>query len=519
MKTQRIFTILFFVVVVLGLVLGLRGIPGNPTSDTFADSKWNEKGPLELSPDRGRFALLYSVVEDHSVKFSLPVARFATPDLGISPAGEYVSLFAPGVSFVAIPGYVIGKLFGASQVGSFAVVALFALLNAVLVRAIAKYLGAREYAADLGALAFLFASPAFAYAVTLYQHHISTFLILLSVYTLLRWNNQWSLVLTWLCIGFSLSVDYPNFFLMLPIGVWALCRIIWIQKDKSGVRFTMMPARTITLLVFVIPMIFFFWFNSVSNGGPLQLSGTLRQVEAIDAAGLPAQSQLAQSLGIAAPAATHTKTAIGFFKTRNLLNGFYMHFISPDRGMITFTPVMLFGVFGFWYIYKKNRAVGNVLLGIIGFDVLLYSMWGDPYGGWAFGSRYLIPSYALLGIAIALLLERWRKQYVVLLVFLLLFGWSVRINTLGAITSSSNPPQIEVLTLEKSSGRPEKYSYDRNEQYLAMYGSKSFLFNAVAYRYISAQTYFFIITGLLLLTGLCIGGAFMFDTSREKLYE
>src|SRR3990167_9827779 len=96
------------------LALGIRGLSGNPTAEELNSFQWKDSGPLELSPERGRFALLYSIVEDNSLQFSLPIARFATPDLGLSPDGKYVSLFAPAVSFIAIPGYVIGKYFGAS---------------------------------------------------------------------------------------------------------------------------------------------------------------------------------------------------------------------------------------------------------------------------------------------------------------------------------------------------------------------------------------------------------------------
>src|SRR3990167_10895887 len=120
--------LLFIIFCAVILALGLRGIRGNPTSEDLNYQYWKDEGPLELSPDRGKYALTYSIVEDKSFKFSLPVARFATPDLGYVN-GQYVSLFAPGVSFITIPGYILGKSFGAAQVGPFAIIALFALLN------------------------------------------------------------------------------------------------------------------------------------------------------------------------------------------------------------------------------------------------------------------------------------------------------------------------------------------------------------------------------------------------------
>ena len=202
MVKNILLTILFIIFCAGILTLSLRGISGNPTDEVLNQHYWKDEGPLELSPDRGKFALTFSVVEDKSFIFSLPVARFATPDLGYVN-GQYVSLFAPGVSFITIPGYILCKSFGAAKVGAFAIIALFALLNVILLRAIAIRLGATPLAATIASLLFIFATPAFTYAVTLYQHHISTFLILLSIYTLLRWNNIWSLFLIWfLCAAY-----------------------------------------------------------------------------------------------------------------------------------------------------------------------------------------------------------------------------------------------------------------------------------------------------------------------------
>ena len=111
------------------LALALRGNAGSPNSEELNRNYWSDDGPLELSPERGRYALLYSVLEDKSVHFSLAIARFTTPDLGYVN-GKFASLFAPGVSYLVMPGYLLGKYFGYSQVGAFAVIFLFSLAKA-----------------------------------------------------------------------------------------------------------------------------------------------------------------------------------------------------------------------------------------------------------------------------------------------------------------------------------------------------------------------------------------------------
>lgn len=485
------FLLAIFSIAVLGL--SIRGFHGNPDESTFNNNDWKENGPLELSPERGRFALTYSVVENNSLKFTPSVARLALPDLAINK-GEFVSLFAPGVSFLIIPGYILGKYFGASQVGSFAVVAFFALINLFLVRSISKILGAKEIAATVGGLIFLFATPAFAYAVTLYQHHISTFLILASIYILLKWQKS---LLPVFGVAFltaaSLSIDYPNIILMAPIAIYSVLRFFKVTSLKSSFKIEFRILSLLTILGVILPMAFFFWFNKTSYDNPLQLAGTLARVKAIDQFGNPVPDQeLVESL-------QKEKTASGFFKTRNMLNGFYIHFLSVDRGVIYYTPVVLLGILGIFVVYKKNRVITALLLSVIGVNILLYSMWGDPWGGWAFGSRYLIPSYALLSILAVISLENYRRKTLFTLIFLTLSIYSIFVNTLGAITTNKLPPEGEAKSLEQISGRQEKYSFARNIDILANNESKSYFYNYYGQNYLSATEYYLALSSVIVI--------------------
>src|ERR1700733_3990891 len=156
----NILLVLFVAVI---LVLSVRGLPGNPTPAQLNTATWVNNGPFELSPERGRFALLYSIVEDHSFHLQPALAKFTAPDVGYWNHA-YVSIFAPSISLLAVPGYIIGRYFGDSQFGAFAWMSLFALFNVLLIRIIAIRLGANPIAASIAALTFLFATPAYAYA-------------------------------------------------------------------------------------------------------------------------------------------------------------------------------------------------------------------------------------------------------------------------------------------------------------------------------------------------------------------
>jgi hypothetical protein len=492
MQKHTFFTLSFFLFCAAVLALGLRGLPGNPTAEEMNSPEWKENGPFELSPDRGRFALLYSLAEDRSLHFSLPVARFAAPDLGLAPGGAYASLFAPGVSFLLLPGYEIGKYFHASQMGAVMTVAFFALLNGALVRAIALRLGAHPFAANLAVLSFLFATPAFAYAVSLYQHHFSVFLIFSSLYALLRFEGWRPAAYVWFAYALGVAVDNPNAILMAPVALYAAGRLFELRKKKRGTELGVRIYRVTTLLAAAGPLLFFFWFNQAANGAPFRLSGTLPQVRIVDASGGAAtvdHSQDADPEASVPVSAENGQGAAAFFQSRNLLNGFYTHLISPDRGTLWYAPLMLSGFFGLAMLYAFHTSAANVLAGIVGTNLVLYSMWGDPYGGWAFGSRYLIPAYAALSVGLGLVLTRFRTNVLAILVFMLLFGYSAWVNTLGAVTTNMNPPQVEVLELERLYGKEQKYTYARNWQYLNEQGSKSFVFRVFAGRFMDAVSY------------------------------
>lgn len=506
MKYKRFLGNIFFICfIAIILLFSVRGLPGNPVPSQLGSSYWIANGPFELSNERGRFALTYSLIEDHSFHFQPAIANFAAPDVGYWNH-NYVSLFAPSVSFIAIPGYLIGKYFGVSQFGTFLWMAMFALLNVLLIRAIAIRLGAHPLAATIGGLTFLFATPAFAYAVTLYEHHVSTFFILLSLYLLIRFKTLASLFAIWTLYAIAFTVDYPNLFLMLPIALAAFFRSGAIEQVSKKITVSFSFLRFVTVIGVILPLLFFMWFNQASYNNPTKISGTVARILSVKQNGSPvfwgdspkqkSAPQLTQSSNLPPAGSLFT-----FFAPRNMLNGLYILLISPDRGMITFTPIIVFGFAAFFFTNKNRRIQQyiSVLLGIIGMDLALYSMWGDPYGGWAFGARYLIPAYSILAICLALLLSYLGKKKIFIFFFFLVFSYSVMVNTLGALTSNDNPPKIEAEALANETHHEVSYTYMRNVDILNTNYSRSFIFQTYANDYLSAWEYYGSVVILILI--------------------
>lgn len=494
-----IFTICSFIFIGLILLLSVRGMPGNVNENTMTQDEYKEYGPIELSPERGRFALTYTIAEAGRLYFSLPVAQFATPDVAFEN-NKFVSLFAPGVSLIVLPGYYVGKLLGASQIGTYIVISGFAFLNGVLIYRISRKLGGSKYISLLGSIVFLFATPAFAYAVSLYQHHVSVFLILTSIYLILKGNKLIYTTIIWVLAGLAFVVDYPNLFLFIPIMFYSLIRYVSLKNDKNKVNIKIPYLKLLISLVAIIPLSVLFLYNSAAYNNPIQLSGGLRSVDYIDNSGKPVTEEKINGQVInlfeyeelvGSPQYTN------FFYTRNLINGLYIHLISPDRGILSYAPLTLISLLGAMYLLKSRRKVALLLISIICINITIYSLWGDPWGGWAFGSRYLIPTYAIASIFSVVLIDKFRGRYAFFILFISIFSYSVFVNTLGALTTNKVPPKVQVLALEQVSGKVEKYNYMRNYDYLNQIGLKSAAYRVFLDQYMPPKIYALSIMGLI----------------------
>jgi hypothetical protein len=437
------------------------------------------------------------LVETNQFDFDYNLAKSVVPDLGYQN-GKYVSLFAPGVSLLALPGYVIGKMVGLSQVGVYLVIALISVLNGVLIVAISRKLGAHPVAAMLGAGIFLFATPAFVYAVSLFQHQVTVFLMLVSMWLLLSYTGWWAMAMVWILLGFSVSVDYPNVLFMMPIGIWVVSKMVDLRKLKDRIVVRFNTLRLLTWLAILLPAGVFLGYNTLAYGNPLQIASTVKTVRTISEDGTPRFSgrlDFESDDELESLVVEKKKTAVGFLKTRQMLRGFSVLTVGWDRGVVWFTPVLGFAIVGGLSLYRKRAVMLNLLLAIVGLNVVFYSMWGDPWGGWAFGPRYLVPSMAMGSILLGIGLTELRNKRLWLSLFTLLMVYSVGVNTLGAITTRHNPPKIEVAPNEKFPNMADKYTYLVNWNYVREGNSKSFVYRIWANQYVSTWQYYLMIVG------------------------
>lgn len=475
-------------------LLTLRGIYGNPQVGMIKNNLDQVTKPFELSPERDRYILILSLTQNKSFALTKELADAAYPDTGYYK-GKYYIYFPPGISLLALPLFKLGSIYNLSQVGAYLTITIFAFLNIIFLYKISrKILKLSFWSSILVPLIFAFGSTSWSYAGTLYQHHVSTFLIISSFYFVwkfrkhTRWSWFWAL-LVWINFGYGIWVDYPNALLMLPVMIYFFLSSFTLNKMSNAIKISFQFLSIITSLVFIILIAIHGYYNYVNFGDWKRVSGSLIGVKKIE------ESQLLKTATGSATIAflQEQKQLVNFFREDKIANGFYTLTVAIDRGLFLYSPIFILALLGILYSLRKKNLEIAILLSTIAVNFFLYSSWGDPWGGWAFGPRYLIPSMAILSIFIGVFLHEVKHKIISRIITFILFLYSSAVALLGALTTNQVPPKVEADYLHM------KYNFFLNWDYFMHGKSSSFIFNQYASKYINLQQYFLLIWGVLII--------------------
>lgn len=493
-----IFIIFVFAVCLYGLTL--HGVWGSPGPSEFKGNLDQQARPFELSPERGRYAHIYSLAENHTYTLNQDWANVVYPDVGIHD-GKFYSFFAPGISYMATPLYMLGKYINLGQVFSFSLVSLFSIAALITLYVIARnILKLSNWAALFSVFAFGFASSAWGYAVTLYQHHITTFLILFALYAVWKFKQQdtykwfWSVVVG-LCYALAVFIDYPNAIIVLPVILYFITALFSIHIDTDKYIVSIRAIGFFALASFLILTSFHFYHNHYYYGSWKTLSGGIPSYH-LPSDGVVHETQNAVEVAQNTPV---EKNIVGFFTEEHVPNSFYTLILSTDRGLFFFCPIFLLAFLGIFSIRSRFTTDHIALLSVVAVNVFLYSSWGDPWGGWAFGPRYLIPSMAILSLFVGLFVDQYSYRWIRKIVAFLLAVFGSFVGLLGVLTTNAIPPKVEAMLLPI-----KKYNYFRNLDFLADGKSNSFIFNTHFSKNISLNEYFIYIYSFLLFVLIVI---------------
>ncbi len=498
---NRIITLLLIVIIGMFLGLTIRGEKGNPEPLTVKQQYDGAAKAFELSPERGRFAHIMALSETGRYPLTKELGEFVYPDVGYYN-GQFFSFFAPGISYLAVPLFLVGWSVGLAQVSAFSLIALFAILGCLVIYKIAiDIFKLPIWAAIFAALLFVFGTTAWSYAITLYQHHVTVFAMLLGFYATWRYRRSstggWAWASTvWFCYGLAIFVDYPNLLLLLPVMVYFGLSSIKVTRDKTKVSISLRWAFVFSAVIFLLISGLHFYHNATYFGSWKNLSSSLVDYKTLQERNLLDQSAESQSQVSAIE--KRKSNVVRFFSDEKIPRSPGTLLFSKDRGLFVFVPVLLFGILGLIHLFKRVKPESYVAIALVGVNLFLYSSWGDPWGGWAYGPRYLIPSMSILALGVAAWLASNHQRIYKRIIVLPFLAYSLAVALLGAITTNAVPPRVEADALNL------KYNFLFNIDFLKQGRSGSFFFNSYISNHLSLTEYFWIILGILMLIFLIV---------------
>lgn len=481
MKFLRFISKYIGVTVVLILSLAVlaffvKGDAGTPVAyQTLTDPQTNVAGPYESSNSRSRYVLTESLVKNNSATLTEHQASFASPDVSYYN-GKFFSIFMPGISFIGVPFYMLGNLYNMPQLATYLSVTFFGFLSLVLVALISSKLGVNKYASILAGFIFLFATNALSYSVFFTQHVTSAAFMLLGLLAVIGKPNIRNAVLFGAAFGMGLLMDVPNVILMFPMGIAFLVRYFSASKTAQKIKLHINP-RFLMALFGLLPFIAVLgWYNLQTTGTYTKIGQSVGQ-----------STYFMDKMSDAAKAAVEAQAPLVPFNPRSQMTGFYTLLISDERSWLFYSPVVLLGVFGIAILYReeKRRLIANTIAGTILLNIVLYGMFHDPWGGWSFGARYLIPAAAMMCIGLGVAMQHFKAKLWFMISFNLLAIYSLGVSVLGALTTAAIPPKDAAAHLLS----PIPYTYEYNFQLAQDNVLSSLVYNVVLRNSISGIEY------------------------------
>ena len=117
----------------------------------------------------------------------------------------------------------------------------------------------------------------------------------------------------------------------------------------------------------------------------------------------------------------------------DFLEGLYGQLISPARGLLVYSPILAFAIWGMTLAWRRRRyrvlrplTVAALLL------LLVQSKWFNWHGGWSFGYRLMVDTMPLAAVCAAPTVPWIRRWWGLGILAAVLAAWSVGVQILGA---------------------------------------------------------------------------------------
>lgn len=228
------------------------------------------------------------------------------------------------------------------------------------------------------------------YSSVLFSHALSAFLVMLSVYLVIRiartsTSHRMKLLALGFASGYAVLVEYSNAVLVAAIALYLLLTV----KPSSVAR------RFASISLFVagglIPATFLVLYNTVSFGSPFALSYDY-------AVNYPWAGQLGETFSF--PLGQGLRAMLFWGE-----GGGWCNPTCYNQGLFLLSPVLLFSALGIGSTFRRARRESVLTLGLFLAYLVLFAKHRTFHGFTADG-RYLVPFLALWCIPLAFLFEK-----------------------------------------------------------------------------------------------------------------
>jgi hypothetical protein len=343
--------------------------------------------------------------------------------------GSYFMANAPGVAFFAYPFAAIAfAIYG--HFTTFGYVLVFTEIPIAIANAVAAYLVFKlsrfYFTKDISAFlsfAYAFSTISWPFATYFFQNDVSAMFDLIVVYLAIKASRQeyfsridgggsGSSLLLSLLIGLAVTcatvTDYLNGILIPILGLYLLATF-----RKTG------------------------WKNNLQNFGAF-FGGSAVSVSLL--LGAYNYFSFGKILVSSEQLYLHSTSLFGNFTTPVYL-GLLLNLITPERGILFFSPILVFGFWGLWKMMRISILDRESLLFLCVFlgIFMFYSSWYDVYGGLSFGARLIIPSIPFLLIPTGFVITNANGKQSYSLVYLL-YAAGVLTNGIAAFAGALAQP-------------------------------------------------------------------------------
>ena len=320
---------------------------------------------------------------------------------------QYVGIFGIGASLTALPVYGLLDLFvdvasnrywwwqGAKLTASLLVAFTALLVFLTLLRLVPMT------SAVLGALAFGLGSSAWSISSqALWQQTPYLFFLVLGAYFLfVSSGRKDAAAYCGMALGMAVLCRPTGAFAVVCVGVYflSICRTRLLYYVLGGLPFA-----------FVLGA-----YNTYCFGSPF----TFGQ-------GLAGESIAQFKLGDGA----------GVWSLSTWVEGFAGLLVSPSRGLVFYSPVMLFGLFGIVLTWRQRQRFATLipLQVAMAIEFAVEALHFDWWGGWTYGPRPVADTMGFLALSMAPAIEtsirtRWLRRLLIVLL-----AYSIAVQFIGA---------------------------------------------------------------------------------------